>query len=207
MSYVLTDDDYNKIYGVKHHLGLLASLLSTDKTVTCDSEDLGNTFYALQYPIKKVLESLDARSEIERLSESMTVFDWTNIITLVSGRDSMSVADIVKMDQKLMKAVAIDPDMRHVYNAWEEVMTDDGKNPMMQDRNDMGNFHVKFERPVQADIPPATEESILAMYGAKDAKDLVKRLVAMGNGADPDQLWEQTQKTAQKRRKREPAAT
>lgn len=206
MSYVFTDDDYSKLYGVKQQLGLLASLLATAKRVDCASEELENTFCALQEPIEKVLESLDARNEIKRLSESVSVFDWANIITLVSGRDSMTVSNIVKLDEKLMKAVAIDPDMRHVYNAWQKCMTDDGKNPMMQDRNDMGGFHVKFERPVQADIPPATEQSILAMYGAKDAKDLVKRLVAMGNGADPDQLWEETQKKQPKQRKREPLA-
>lgn len=182
MSYVFTDDDYSKLYGVKQQLGLMASLLSTAKRVDCASEELENTFLALQEPIEKVLEILDARSEIDRLSESMNVFDWMHIITLVSGRDSMSVEDIVKMDEKLARAVTVDPDMRHVYNAWHNVMTDDGQNPMMQNRNDMGGFHVKFERTVQPEIPPATEKSILEMYGAKNARELVKNLVAMSNG-------------------------
>jgi hypothetical protein len=205
MSYVFTEDDYDKLVGVKQQLALMASLLATAKRVACDSDCLESAFWALQEPIATVLKTLDERSEIALHSQGMTAFDWVHIITLVSGRDSMSVADIVKMDQKLMKAVAIDPDMRHVYNAWEKVMTDDGKNPMMQDRNDMGGFHVKFERPVQADIPPATEESILAVYGAKDAKDLVKRLVATCNGADPNNYGNKAE-NSKKRRKRAPVA-
>lgn len=181
MSYVLTDDDYSKLYGVKQQLGLLASLLGKPSEIHCHSEELENTFYALREPIEKVLEALDARSEIARLSDDMRSHDWMHIITLVSGRDSMSVADIVKMDEKLARAVTADPDMRHVYNAWRNVMTDDGQNPMMQNRNKMGGFQIKFERPVQPEIPPATEQSILEMYGAKNARELVKNLVASYN--------------------------
>lgn len=182
MSYVLTDDDYNQLDRVKHQLGLMASLLGTAKQVACDSEELESTFYALREPIEKVLEALDARSEIARLSEGMNVFDWTQIIKLVSGRTSMSVKDIVKVDKKLATAVAADPSMCHVYNAWHNVMTDDGQNPMLQERNDTGNFHVMFERTLQAEIPPATEQSILELYGAKNAREVVKKLVAMSNG-------------------------
>ena len=194
MSYVLTDDDYANLYGVKQQLGLLAALLGTARQVACDSEQLESTFYALKEPIEKVLDILDAREEIARKSDAMRSFDWMRIITLVSGRDSMSVADIVKMDDKLARAVTADPDMLSVFNAWRNVMTDDGQNPMMQNRNDMGGFQIKFERPVQPAIPPATEQSILSMYGAKDAKDLVKRLVAMGNGANPEELMKNKKK-------------
>jgi len=52
---------------------------------------------------------------------------------------------------------------------------------MMKNRNDMGGFHVKFERTVQPEIPPATEQSILEMYHAKNARELLKHLVAMSN--------------------------
>lgn len=182
MSYVFTDDDYGHLHGVKMQLGLMASMLSKAKSFECDSEELQSTLYALQEPISQVLKTLDERSVIARQSESMSPWDWTRIITLVSGRDSMSVADIVKMDEKIEKAVAIDPSMSCVFYAWRNVMTDDGRNPMMQNRNDMGGFHVKFERTIQPEIPPATEQSVLEMYGAKNARELVKKLVASYNG-------------------------
>lgn len=182
MSYFLTDDDYSKLYGVKMQLGLMSSLLCRRAEVQCDSEELDSTICALREPISQVLKALDERSAIARQSESMSHWDWTRIITLVSGRDSMSVADIVKMDEKLSQAVAANPDMACVYHAWRNVMTDDGQNPMMKNRNDMGRFHVKFERTIQPEIPPATEQSILELYGAKNARELVKKLVASYNG-------------------------
>lgn len=182
MSYVLTEDDYSALYSVKQQLGFMASLLGKPHQIACESGELENTLYALREPLIKVLEALDARSVADREFEGVRAYDWMRIITLVSGRDSMSVADIVKMDERLAKAVEIDPGMNAVYLAWRNVMTDDGRNPMMQNRNDMGGFHVKFERPIQPEIPPATEQSVLEMYGAKNARELVKKLVASYNG-------------------------
>lgn len=68
-----------------------------------------------------------------------------------------------------------------------------GERPMMQNRNDMGGFHVKFERPEKPEIPAATEQSILEMYGAKTARGLVKNLVAMANGKSVNPLEAQTE--------------
>lgn len=181
MSYVLTEDDYSNLHSVKMQLGLMASMLCTRDHFECASEELQSTLYRLQEPISQVLKALDERSVIARQSESMGHWDWTRIITLVSGRDSMSVADIVKMDEKIEKAVEVDPNMSCVLYAWRKVMTDDGQNPMMKNRNDMGGFHVKFERTIQPEIPPATEQSILELYGAKNARELVKKLVASYN--------------------------
>lgn len=182
MSYVFTDDDYSHLHGVKMQLGLMASLLCTRNHFECASEELQSTLYRLQEPIAQVLKTLDERSAVARASDDMRSYDWMRIITLVSGRDSMSVADIVKLDEKLSQAVAANPDMACVYHAWRNVMTDDGQNPMMQNRNGRDGSHVKFERPIQPEIPPATEQSVLELYGAKNARELVKKLVAMANG-------------------------
>ncbi len=206
MSYVLTDDDFNKLYVVKNQLGFMNSLVSTARRIECGVEELSSMFGALQDSIEAMMDSLEAREEIARLSDTIKNHEWVRIINLVSGRDSMSVSDIVKMDDKLALSVSIDPDSMGIFNAWRAVITDDGKNRMLTTNNGMGDFQVRFDRPTPPELPPVTEASILGMYGAKDAKDLVKRLVAMGNGADPAQLWKDTQKAKPKRRKREPLA-
>lgn len=204
MSYVLTDDDFNKLFVVKNQLGLMSSLLSTARRVECGVEELDSMLIALKEPIEKVMNSLEAREEIARQSDTIKNHDWVRIINLVSGRDSMSVNDIVKMDDKLALGVTIDPDSMHVFNAWRAAITDDGKLHMYSTDNNMGGFQVKFDRPTPPELPPVTEQSILEMYGAKNAKDMLSRIVAMGNGADPVKLWEGTRKAKPKRRRREP---
>lgn len=206
MSYVLTDDDFNKLFVVKNQLGFMCSLVSTAKRVECGMEEFSSMMDALQEPIKKVMDSLEAREEISRRADTLNHFDWVRIIALISGRDSMSISDIVKLDDKLALGVTIDPDSRHVFNAWRAAITDDGKRPMYSTDNGMGSFHVGFDRPTRPELPPATEQSVLDLYGAKNAKDMLSRIVAMSNGADPAQLWEETSKAKRKSRKREPVA-
>lgn len=182
MSYVFTDDDYNKIYGVESQLGFMASLLSTAKTVQCDSGELETTLYALKEPLSKVLETLNERSEIARQSDGMKNHEWAQIINLVSGRASMTVRDIVALDEKLSKCVECDPDTEVIFHVWRAVITNEGKNRMMSTDNNMGGFHVQFDRPTPPELPPVTEQMILEMHGAKNARDLVKKLVAIANG-------------------------
>ena len=206
MSYVFTNDDYDQLSGVCSQLGFMAALLSTAKTVQCDSGALESTLYALQEPISKVLKTLDDRSDIDSELDSMKNHEWAQIINLVSGRASMSVRDIVKIDEKLANAVAADPDKKVIFDVWRAVVTTDGKFPMMTETNNMVGFHIQFERPKRPELPPATEQSVLDMYGAKNAKDMLNRIVAMSNGADPAQLWDETRKAKRKARKREPVA-
>ncbi len=184
MSYVLTDDDFNKLFIVKNQLGFMSALLSTARNVQCHTEEIDSMLVALKAPIEQVMDSLEAREEIGRLSEGMRNHDWSRLIALVSGRDSMSVRDIVKMDDKLARCVTVDPGMDAVFSAWRVVMTDDGRKPMMKNHNDMGGFHVKFELPKHPELPPVTEQSIVEMYGVKTARDVIKKMVAMGNGQD-----------------------
>lgn len=185
MSYVFTDDDYDTLYGVKNQLALMASLLSTAKRVECDSDYLEMTFWALQEPISKVLDILDAREEVTRLSEGMKPHHWAQIINLVSGRDSMTVSDIVKMDDRLAKCVVSDPDTLVIFNVWRAVITREGIDPMMTADGSLSGFRVKFEQPIKPEIPPATVRSVMAFYGAKNEKELLKNLVAVHNGKDP----------------------
>lgn len=206
MSYILTDDDFNQLFIVKNQLSFLSSLLSTARSVQCGTEEMDSMLCALMAPIEKVMDSLEAREEVGRLSEGMRPHDWARIIDLVSGRASMSVKDIVKMDDKLATCVVVDHDMDAVFSAWRAVITNDGKNRMMSTDNDMGGFHVQFERPTPPELPPATEESILNMYGAKNAKDLLSRIVALGNGVTPEKLWEETRNAKPEPSKRKTVA-
>jgi len=154
MSYVFTEVEYSMLQRVNMQLEMLSALLAKPGRVDVGCEALECMFSGLKEPIEKVIDTLHERSALARQSEGMHCFDWMHIITLVSGRDSMSVSDIVAMDEKLAKAVEIDPDMECVFNAW---------------------------RAVQPEIAPATEQSILNMYGAKNARELLKNLVSMTN--------------------------
>jgi hypothetical protein len=206
MSYVMTDDDFNKLFVVKNQLGFMCSLVSTAERVECGVEELSSMLGALEEPIKNVMDSLEAREEISRRADTMNCFDWARVIYFVSGIDSMSISDIVKMDNKFAVGLSIDPDSKDIFKAWRNAITDEGKRPMYSTDNDMGGFHVKLNRPTQPELPPATEQSVLDMYGAKNAKDMLSRMVAMSNGADPVQLWEGTSKEKRKARKRAPVA-
>lgn len=204
MSYVFTENEYSKLYGVEAQLGFMAALLSTANTVQCSSGEIENTFCALKEPLTQVLKTLDERHAIARQFDGMKNHEWAQIINLVSGRSSMTIRDIVALDEKLSKCVECDPDTDVIFKVWRSVITNEGKNCMMTTDNNMGGFHVQFERPTPPEIPPATEQSVLDLYGAKNAKDMLSRIVAMSNGADPAQLWEETSKAKRKARKREP---
>lgn len=206
MSYVLTDDDFGQLFIVKNQLGFMSTLLSTAKTVQCDAEELDSMLCALREPIEKVLDIVEARHVCARNSDELKPHEWAQIINLVSGRSSMAVCDIVALDEKLSKRVECDPYTEVIFSVWRSVITSEGKNRMMTTDNDMGGFHVQFDRPTPPKLPPATPQSILDTWGAKNAEDLVNRMVASCNGEDPNATPETTQSTKPKRRKREPLA-
>jgi hypothetical protein len=205
MSYVLTDDDFNKLFVVKNQLAFMNSLVSTAKRVECGVDELSSMFGALQEPIENIMDSLEAREEISRQADTMNCFDWARVIYFVSGIDSMSISDIVKMDNKLAVGLSIDPNSSDIFKAWRNAITDGGKCRMYSTDNDMGGFHVKLNRPTRLELPPATEQSVLDLYGAKNAKDMLNRIVAMSNGADPAQLQE-TCSAIRNARNRDPVA-
>ena len=153
MSYVVTDKELNKLYAVKNQLSFMSALLSTARQVQCSAQDVDGALGALHSGIADVIDTLENRHAASQDAPCMGPHDWVNVVNLVSGREPLTVAHIVKLDDRIASAAILDPDMHVVFEAWRAVLTDDGRNAMMTTANDMGGFYVRFERPAPPSQP------------------------------------------------------
>lgn len=182
MSYVLTEDEYSVLDNLKHHLGMLTALSMNGGSVELHHDELCSTFSVIRESIVKLLNSMDERNSAETGGALMTPIGWWGLIRLVSGYDALPKRTIVNIDECLQRTAEAQPEMKLVFDTWRQVVTNDGKLPMMTLGNGLDNMLIKFERPQPPHCEPATEASIASLYGVKSPQDVCKAIVAMVNG-------------------------
>lgn len=148
MNYVLTEPEYYQLDSVRGQLNLVAGLLSAKgaNSSLYDASDLNEFLAAQTDTLKAVTSSVDARYEAcNDRGNVMHWTDWSRIIGVVSGRDTMTGGQLKDMTRKLQRCVQADPDMQHVLSAWMDVMTQGETLPFTLEPTSTDGFNIQFE--------------------------------------------------------------
>ena len=148
MNYALTEEEYYKLDSVRGQLNLVCCLLTAKGADSnlYNAEDLYEFMATQTNTLKAVKSSVDDRYEAGNDRENvMNWTDWSRIIGVVSGRDTMTGGQLKDMTRKLQRCVQADPDMAHVLTAWMEVMTQGGTLPFTLEPTSTDGFNIRFE--------------------------------------------------------------
>ncbi|WP_461502574.1 hypothetical protein [Rhodoferax sp.] len=163
MNFTITESEYNLVDAARAQLSLVAGLLTANgaDAALYNASDLYAFIAAQTDTLAGVIKSVNDRYEAAKETDNvMSVFEWSTIIEVVSGRRSLRRHDLKALGRKLQNCTKVDPDMAHVFNAWKNVMTNGGELLFKLEPSSTDGFLIQF--PERAPVMQAPETALKA---------------------------------------------
>lgn len=153
MSYIVWEDEMNKLLNVTEQLKLFADMADQARELKLTGEGLGCFMRRLADEVGDVAATADERRSLgkkNRVSPSMPA----QIIATVGGLRPILGGDMNRITNRLRACAEADEDMRAASTVWEELLTASGGRALTT----LEGFYIQFDKMQASSGAPEVEK-------------------------------------------------